>query len=326
MAYSKSIFGKELFDLTYQDIKDFFVTEKEENLNLEFKSYPNQGSHHEKEKVIKKSVCALLNSEGGIIVWGAPTESRGLSGITKASGDLTPFNSNLDKDKLINILSSTIIPMPIGIKVVFLSENETDSIVIVEVHKSIERPHQFDNKYFIRLDGQTRIAPHYLIKALMESQDFPTIRGHLRLKTIQSDGNNLIITFAKLLYNTSKFNNEKNAYYKLFCAPGSIYVNGANQGHELDVDLSILSNVRPDYSKFKIILPSSEINEFGIILQFGGEKSPAKMSKYKYTFSNFTVGNVMDENIFLVSKEENQLPDDVSTNTDDEKIERIFTM
>jgi hypothetical protein len=324
MTYTESILGKKIFDLTYQDIETFFITEKEENLNLEFKSYPAQGNHKDKENVIKKSVCALLNSEGGVIIWGAPMETRD----QKASGALTPFNAGLDKDKLINILSSVIIPMPTGIKVNFLSKNEANSIVIIEVEKSIEKPHQYDNRYYIRLDGQTRIAPHYLIKALMESQDFPIIRGHIKLKEIETDGSNIILTFKKLLFNTSKFNNEKNPFYKILCAPGDIYVNSINYNHEYDNTFSILSNGRPDFGFFKIVIPSHKINEeLNIIFQFGGEKSPAKMSKYKYMFTNgFTMGIVTDENIYQTYKDENKLPSDTSRNTDDENINRIMEL
>lgn len=141
MSYSKSTFGKDIFDLTYQDIELYFQDEKEESLNIEFKSYVAQGSYKEKEKAIKKSVCALLNSEGGILIWGAPVETRDADGNTKASGVLTPFSTSLDKDKLINILSSSIIPMPLDIKVSFIDDGSGYFVVIFEIPKSIERPH-----------------------------------------------------------------------------------------------------------------------------------------------------------------------------------------
>lgn len=108
----------------------------------------------------------MLNSEGGVIIWGAPVEVKDENGNTTAIGNLTPFDSNLDRDRLVNILTSSITPMPIGIKVQALQDGNNHSVFIIEVQKSIERPHQFDNRYYVRLDGQTRIAPHYLISAL----------------------------------------------------------------------------------------------------------------------------------------------------------------
>lgn len=328
MSYSKLILGKEIFNLSYQDIEDFFQSEKEENLNLEFKSYVNQGAYKEKENVIKKSVCALLNSEGGIIVWGAPIETRDENGNTKASGGLTPFNVGLDKDKLINILSSTIIPMPIDIKVNFLSDGKDNFVIIIEVPKSIERPHQFDNKYYIRLDGQTRIAPHYLIKALIQGKDFPIIRGHIRLKNISISGGLVYLTFRKLLFNTSQFNNEKNLFMSIISHPGSIYINRNPIGSRYDKDFPILSHGRPLMSDFVIELNDAQLQEsLSIVFQFGGEKSPSKISIYKYDIlANLVTGNVTDENIYLLEKSENKLPSDVTENSDDDKIEQMLNL
>lgn len=328
MSYSLSILGKNIFDLNYQDIEVFFQDEKEENLNLEFKSYVNLGPYKEKESVIKKSVCALLNSEGGIIIWGAPVETRDTDGNTKASGALTPFNTTLDKDRLINIFSSTIIPMPLDIKVNFLNDGNGNFIVIIEVPKSIERPHQYNNKYYIRLDGQTRIAPHYLIKALIQGKDFPIIRGHIRLKSIAINNGIVYLTFRKLLFNTSQFNNEKNVFMSLVVHPGKIYVNRNLIGSRYDKDFSILSHGRPLMSEFIIELSHADLQKpLNIMFQFGGEKSPSKTSTYTYNIlENLVSGNVVNEDIYLLEKRENKLPSDVATKSDDEHIEQMLNI
>ncbi|WP_048506574.1 helix-turn-helix domain-containing protein [Chryseobacterium angstadtii] len=328
MTHSLSIFGKNIFDLNYQDLELFFQTEQEEKLNLEFKSYVNQGPYKEKENLIKKSVCALLNSEGGIIIWGAPIETKDTNGNTKASGNLTPFDSGLDKDKLINTLSDSIIPMPIGIKVNFLNDGNGKFVIIIEVEKSVERPHQYDNRYYVRLDGQTRVAPHYLIKALIKSQDFPVIRGHIKLKNIQISGNDIFLTFRYLLFNTSQFNNEKNAFIRIVVHPGDIYINQALMSNPYDKDFPLISHGRPIMSSFIIKLNTSQIqNKIDIIFQFGGEKSPSKVSTYKYDImKNFVSGDVKDENIYLIEKRENSLPSDVSSNTDDDNINQLLDL
>ena len=64
MKYSHVTFGKDLYDLVYDDIVQFFDIQEEENLNLEFKSYPPQGNHNDKENAVFKAICGLLNSEG----------------------------------------------------------------------------------------------------------------------------------------------------------------------------------------------------------------------------------------------------------------------
>lgn len=327
MNHSTAIFNQNLYQLTFHDIEHFFVDNKQESLHLEFKSYPTAGDHVSKENAVKKSVCALLNSEGGIIIWGAPVEIRDQQGNTSAIGQLTPFQTDLDKDRLINKLSSIISPMPIGIRVQQLQNAAQHSIFIIEVEKSLDRPHQFDNKYYIRLDGQTRIAPHYLIKALMTSIDYPNLKGQIRLKNIDSDGHNINLTFRKLLFNTSTFNNELNVRYRIAISVGTIYIGGVIKGVMYDETFPILSHGSPLMSDFVVSVPANQINnEITIVLHFTGEKSPSKTSVYKYRFQgNLNFEDVNDENIYLTEKKENKLPSDVANHTSEEMIEMLLS-
>lgn len=326
MKYSNVIFNKDLFDLELSDLEFFFETSKEENLNLEFKSFVNQGEYSKKEDAVKKAVCGLLNSEGGIVIWGAPIEVKDLQGNTSAVGALTPFQSQLDKDRLINIFSSTISPMPIGIRVQVLKNAIGESIFIIEVEKSIERPHQYDNRYYVRLDGQTRIAPHYLISALMKSTDFPVLRGHIRLKRIENDGNNFLIHFKKLLFNTSIYNNEKNITMRIVAMPGVIIVNDVNHGAFYNLNYPLLSNGGPLLSNFILKIPSNLIQkEINIVFQFGGEKSPSKISTYKYSvYQNLISGNIQNEENYLIEKSENKIPSESSDNSVEENINLLL--
>lgn len=326
MKYSNLFFNKDLYALTFADIESFFQTSKEESLNLEFKSYVAQGEYARKEEAIKKSTCALLNSEGGIIIWGAPVEVRDAQGNTTAVGALTPFASALDRDRIINILSSSITPLPIGIRVQVLRNDAGNSIFVTEVEKSIEKPHQYDNKYFVRLDGQTRIAPHYLISALMKSKDFPIIKGHLRLKRIQTDASGYLFHFRKLLYNTSPFINDVNIYMAIVALPGTIFVNGINEGAVYKFTFPILSNGTPLMSDFILRLTNEQISqEIKIVFQFGGEKSPSKISSYKYQMGGtITSGIVRDETIYLTEKSENKMPSDITNNTVEQNIEILL--
>lgn len=325
MKHSQLLFNKDLYDLTFEDVTNFFGTEKEESLNLEFKSFHQKGDYAGKEAAVKKATCGLLNSEGGIIIWGAPTETKHPNGNTTAVGALTPFTSPLDRDRTINILSSTISPMPIGIRVQVLKNANDESIFVIEVEKSIERPHQYDNRYYVRLDGQTRIAPHYLISAMMKSTNFPVIKGHLRLKEIQTDGNNIHFHFRKLLFNTSIFNNDINIYMRIIVTPGHIFVDNVLQGGIYNQTYPILSNGAPLMSNFILKVPAQELHQdINLLLQFGGEKSPSKVSTYKYRFNGGQIGVIEDESIYLIEKSENKLPSDISNNTEDENIEILL--
>lgn len=330
MKYSQVIFNQDLYTLTYADIVQFFVTEKEENLNLEFKSYPAQGSTQEKENSVMKAVCGLLNSEGGIIIWGAPIEVRDAQGNTTAHGALTPFATNLDRDRFINKISSLIIPLPIGIRVQQLNDANGNSIFVIEVEKSNQKPHQFKNNYYIRLDGQTKITPHYLISAMMKSIDFPIIRGHIRLKNINLVGNNIVLSFVKVLFNTSQFNNDINFFYRIVAVPGVIRIgDNTYAGDYTNNNLKIMSHGRPSRSTFQLIIPSPDLvargQEVDVVINFGGEKSPSKISRYKYLLNNITTGNVSNDELpYLIEKNENELPSDVTNNTVDENINNIL--
>lgn len=327
MKYSKTIFNKDLYDLEYGDLVTFFATSKEETLNLEFKSYVLQGDYVRKEDAIKKAVCALLNSEGGIIIWGAPIEIKDAQGNSSAIGALTAFTSTLDRDRLINIFTSSITPFPIGIRVQVLKNPANESVFVIEVEKSIERPHQYDNKYFVRLDGQTRIAPHYLISALMKSTDFPILRGHLRLKGIEIHGSDILLHFRKLLINTSAFNNDKNVTMRLAASPGALFINGVNEGAMFNTTFPILSNGAPLMSNFILRISSAQRNaDIKVLFQFIGEKSPSKVSNYTYRLgANLTLGEVIDETVYLFEKSENKLPSDVSNNTVEENIDMFLS-
>ncbi|KQX00769.1 helix-turn-helix domain-containing protein [Flavobacterium sp. Root420] len=310
MKPSEALFNRDLYELEYEYLQEFFSTSKDENLYLEFKSYDARGAYKEKEDTIKKAVCGMLNSEGGIIIWGAPIETRDENKNTVAIGELTPFASALDRDKLINILSSSIIPLPVGIRVQALQNENQDSVFVIEVEKSPEKPHQFDNRYYIRLDGQTRIAPHYLISALMKGINFPVLTGHLRLKQISNDGrNNILLYFRNVLFNTSAFNNDINVQKRIVTSKGQLLINGEYHDLMYFNTMPLLSHGAPTSLDFILQIPAAHAQgELTIVFQFGGEKSPSKMSTYKYRFERFMFGNVADESIYLVKKKENSLP------------------
>lgn len=323
MKPSQILFSRDLYELDYDFLVDFFSTSKEESLTLEFKSYDTRGNYKEKEEAIKRAVCGMLNSEGGIIIWGAPQESKDEKNNTSAIGNLTPFESPLDRDRFINILSSSIIPLPVGIRVEVLKNENQQSVFVIEVEKAIEKPYQFDNRYYIRLDGQTRIAPHYLVSALMKGINFPILSGHLRLKNITHDGLNVILSFRNVLFNTSAYNNEINLQLRFVVSIGNLLINGKYRGDRYVHNMSLLSYGTPHCTDFELGLPAAQfIGEISILFQFGGEKSPSKMSTYTYRFNNLRTGLVHNENLYLVEKKENILPQ--LTNDFTQNIEEIL--
>ena len=53
MKPSQILFSRDLYELDYDFLADFFSTSKEESLTLEFKSYDTRGNYKEKEEAIK---------------------------------------------------------------------------------------------------------------------------------------------------------------------------------------------------------------------------------------------------------------------------------
>jgi hypothetical protein len=82
-------FGKELNSLTLADIKSSFTEERIETDQIEFKSLHPAGNINEKFAGIQRSVCAFLNSSGGLIIWGSPegqkVEGKGSDNAVKPS-------------------------------------------------------------------------------------------------------------------------------------------------------------------------------------------------------------------------------------------------
>src|SRR5690606_35807484 len=118
--------------------------------------------------------------------------------------------------------------------------------------------------------------------AMFQSKEFPNLRGHIRLKSIQKHNENFIFGFRKLLYNTSYFINEINPFYRLVVQPpGELYINGENYHNKDEHTFDILTNGRPEKYDFDVIINEENLDEdLVIILQIGGEKSPSKLSMY----------------------------------------------
>lgn len=313
--FSQSYFGKDLNKLIYSDIENYFIEEKEESDKIEFKSYSlGHGTIKDSLKGIKRGICAFLNSNGGLLIWGAPKESKTIEGRKVCKGELSPINELIEKDKLISSISDSITPLPVNINV-YPIENDGLYLYIFENQQSIYSPHQYNNTYYARLDGQTKPAPHYLIDALFKKVTYPNIEGYINIDGYQpispSDEINIYkdvnfsgyIDISILLINRSELQNEHNVSYRLVCgqgifgsfikgnkedydSSGHIYINKGHidtlsfGGHELDNQRIYFSR---DY------LEEKHNYKMDLLLSFVGKKSPMKTSMYQL---NFGIGSI----------------------------------
>jgi hypothetical protein len=160
MSYSLSFFQKELHQLGIGDLIEYFNEEQEETSTLEFKS-GDVGL----EK-LHGEVCAFLNTEGGLLIIGAPKETEGNKrGV--CIGKLTSCTYIKSEHSLMQSLASNISPTPTGIKCKAL-QYDTGYVYVLEVPQSMHPPHQVsrEGKYYIRLDKEAKAAPHGIVEAL----------------------------------------------------------------------------------------------------------------------------------------------------------------
>lgn len=324
MDYSSIYFNKNIENLTFQDIVHFFVESKEESSTLEFKSFSTRyGNFNANLEGVIRGICAFLNSEGGIIIWGAP-EGVAVSGQSNKiyQGQLAPLTELVQKDWLINKISDSISPLPTGIKVSILRDN-SNVVYVFEIQQSNYSPHQYKSTYWARLDGQTKPAPHFLVEALFRKVRYPNVEGYVKLDQITHDGINYFLDITIFIFNFTQLQNEEMVSVRLIC-PQGIFADSRNptqskmylfDGHQLILEnlIYVLHYGAPAMHSERLIfnpmvLLESHNNRVDLILSFGGKNSPLKVSTYELDFSKIDWSRIADPNYLFSGIEENAFP------------------
>ncbi|NQT78015.1 MAG: ATP-binding protein [Bacteroidetes bacterium] len=333
MEYSKLYFNKPLLDLTFNDVKKFFEESKQESDKLEFKSYNPRGNFEDKLFSICQCVSAFLNSEGGLLIWGAP-EGKRIDGKKEKvfQGELQPIDRILEKDATINSISDQIIATPSNIRLNIIEHNQS-CLCVFEVDRSNYTPHQLRDKYYMRLDGQTRPAPHYYVEAMFKKIRFPNLEGFIRIDSIGQHHNGFFIKFSYFVFNYSQFQNETNltvgvvtdtGYYDDYNSPINIGRFSSSQVLLLENTKEVLHYGSPFVDQDMIIISSTEIMQgktaIKLILSFGGRKSPLKYSLYELEIAD---PNLDDPNSIIKSSIENKMISDAEEELKISKTEQL---
>ena len=309
MDYCKVHFGKMLTQLKYDDLQDYFSTERIETDQLEFKSF--SGNVTENYSGIIKTICGFLNSKGGLLIWGAPKgEKVKIQGRNEKifKGEPTPITPLVVKDQCISKCSDSISPLPIGLRLNILSEGNS-CICIFEVDESEYSPHQTDNIYYMRMDGQTKPAPHHYVEALFKKIKNPLLEGYLQFDMPFLSSRILKIHFNVLLFNWSPMQNIDEISYRVSCDNG-VFAGPYSPHHHVN-DMSeyraenfknVLHFGEPAFGMHTIEVDVSEHKDITILLSFGGANTPAKSSSYKFALAKMNLFN-MEEN--LIERKEN---------------------
>jgi hypothetical protein len=318
MSLIKNYFNKDnIASIRYEDVAHFFSEAKQESDKIEFKSFvedekQNQGS---RESSIHRTICGFLNSEGGIIIWGAPKGKLIEDKKEKIfEGELSMVEISYEKDSFISKITDSITPAPRGILFHRIDFNKKH-IYIFEIPKSEYSPHQFKNTYYMRIDGQTKPAPHHYVEALMRKITFPHIEGYISISTSKDFEGKFQLYIFVWFFNLSKFQNDYNLWYRLITTNGKFQgwnamiqnpgVKILKQGQERRVKnlQEVIHNGGPmqDNAMIEFPLSHQKIYETELNLQFGAKLSPMKVSHYK-----IKCGSQENQQDFIISKTENQ--------------------
>ncbi|MCF8335456.1 MAG: ATP-binding protein [Bacteroidales bacterium] len=183
MDLAKKILGKDLFQITKEDLEEYFSIPREETSVLEFKS------GQIKINAIFKEICAFLNTDGGLIIIGSPKERK----VPKSGkflrricqGTLIP-SSFRDKNWIESLIAANIVPYPQGLRINEIRKEEGNYFVI-EVPKSQKPPHQFlnDGRYYIRLEKEAKPAPHGIVETLFFKQVKAQLRADVSIDNME---------------------------------------------------------------------------------------------------------------------------------------------
>ena len=316
--FSQNYFAKNLDDLSVNDIAQYFAAGKEESDKIEFKGYHMQfGNFSKNFEGVMRGICAFLNSEGGLLIWGAPLGVK-IENVVVFQGKLAFVDKLMEKDTLISKISDSITPLPIGINVKIISQDNA-YLYIFEIQKSNYSPHQFKNTYWARLDGQTKPAPHYLIDALFKKISYPNIEAYINLDRFGNhpDGRQFL-DISILIFNFSELQNEYDITYRVITE--SVFEGAASPnsqvagyysmgGHEFKNDfIKILHFGAPEMTAQKILFKIEDLKngEMNLVIHFGGRQSPLKSSEYKLNFLQQGIPH-LNPAILITSKQENIL-------------------
>lgn len=334
MSFVKQYFGHSAEELTYQNIIDYFALERQESDKIEFKSYQAGGNETEKENGVIRSICAFLNSSGGIVIWGAP-EGKKVEGKDEKifSGGLSPVTRLIEKDYFVNRLTDSITPAPNSVFFHIYTEGN-NFIYIIEILQSEYSPHQFRNIYYMRIDGQTKPAPHHYIEALFRKITFPKLKGYVNFSNFRLYHGHFYLDIRYYVYNISKLQHEHQLYCRIFLGPGAEFINGL-QGNAAEYfmdnhDKRVTNAIETLYynqpytvsETIRLTPAQMKDSEIRILFYFAGKKSPLLTCSYKLR-PNFNIVSQDDVDDFIIQRKENQYSYEYSDQLDLTEEDRI---
>jgi hypothetical protein len=343
----QSFFGKSIRQLTKHDLINFFSTERQETNNIEFKAYVDEqvpGTTKEsrdfkKLNEIITTISAFLNSDGGVLIWGAPKGIKPAGRKERTyQGELKTVDLLLEQERFINMIASSISPMPLRVNFQPVDMDGGKYCYVVEVARSEFGPHQHKGTYYMRMDGSTRTAPHHFVEALMKKITFPRIEVYLHLGDLHELISNFaIIPIQLTVHNLSRYQTEKNIQIRLMCDRGDIIPASSQStpvlqySSDLSDRIEILHYRNAHHENYFLVLDRFHIRYYKlrITVSVSGDTSPVinswqfiEISHHGANLIYKTIEKV--ENIYLADMaKEDQSDKEIIENTNDQLFEHM---
>ncbi|MBD2757152.1 AlbA family DNA-binding domain-containing protein [Spirosoma validum] len=315
--FTEELFNQPIDKITQQDLERYFQEERDETLFLEFKSFTDKTedtrSRSKKEadriKGVLKTIDAFLNSSGGLLIWGAPEPvdvERGERKVKMCRGPLAPVPTFYDRDSFINQLASQISPLPQEVRIQSVPVSG-GYVYLFEVPESQNKPHQFDGRYYVRMDTRTDVAPHYLVYALCRQVKVPELSMTAKFDRALTRLNPSTIDFdvSVEITNQTETTNDYDIYLKVQVLNGTVERIRLLDGIDilmLDNVAKILPSGLPARAHFnvKINIPFNDKTGDIIKIWYGGKTSQVKQHVYSVNFVNQRIQGVEHSIIYDV--------------------------
>jgi hypothetical protein len=244
-----------------------------------------------------------------------------------------------EKDAFIAKIANRIIPSPKGI-LFHRIEDQGKYLYLLAIPASEYSPHQLENVYYMRMDGQSLAAPHQYIEALFRKVTFPKLEAFLRIDSYQHEATDRrSLTCTLIFRNLSRYQNDLNLHCRVISDQGMILdigkvytafdkriENGSDFLVEKIADVIYYGNYL--HYSFNIILIGKFLHqtnyEFKVVVTFGARFSPMKISEY-----TLKVGPTFPDNKqeVIIEKVENKYFHETERSgrlSDDEVLKRIL--
>ncbi|MGF6924644.1 hypothetical protein QFZ48_000144 [Chitinophaga sp. W2I13] len=309
-----SLFGMPIDAITEEDLIEYFKTDRQESNTIEYKSYDKRDNAKEPEKIGKiiRSVAAMLNSGGGIVIWGAPQPTKDpTTGEHIVKGNLAPVEFSIGKDRFMGLIFSNVSPAPHGIRFEAVQLKGNKFVYLIEVQRSEYPPHQYDGRYYARFDSLSKPAPHHFVEALIKQVKQPAIQGYVEFGGSRQGGSHVVIPGMMYLFNLDRHIPAANLFYEIRVAGAGLFLEDnmeiadlTNPRASLKIDdpRRLLNNM-PVYRKFLIYAPliyRRHIQNFTVDLTFWADNVPLTITRYKisHTVQNEVHNQLNAENAF----------------------------